>query len=85
MFETLFILPFSFWMARSVEIAILGANRDAGRMKWLGPVTRHKAAEFYRDADVFILPTLSDGFAITQIEAQAHGLPVIASKFSETS
>jgi glycosyltransferase involved in cell wall biosynthesis len=30
---------------------------------------------------VFILPTLSDGFAITQLEAQAHGLPVIASKF----
>jgi glycosyltransferase involved in cell wall biosynthesis len=24
------------------------------------------------------LPTLSDGFAITQLEAMAHGLPVIA-------
>ena len=47
-------------------------------MVW--PVTRKQAAEFYRDADVFILPTLSDGFAITQLEAQAHGLPVIASK-----
>jgi glycosyltransferase involved in cell wall biosynthesis len=81
MFKTLFILPFSFWMAGSVEIAMLGANRDAGRMKWLGPVTRNQAAEFYRDADVFILPTLSDGFAITQLEAQAHGLPIIASKF----
>jgi glycosyltransferase involved in cell wall biosynthesis len=80
MFETLFILPFSFWMAGSVEIAMLGANRDAGRMKWLGPVTRNQAAEFYRDADVFILPALSDGFAITQLEAQAHGLPVIALK-----
>ena len=49
-------------------------------MKWFGPVTRKQAAEFYRNADVFILPTLSDGFAITQLEAQAHGLPVIASK-----
>jgi glycosyltransferase involved in cell wall biosynthesis len=27
---------------------------------------------------VFVLPTLSDGFAITQLEAMAHGLPVIA-------
>jgi glycosyltransferase involved in cell wall biosynthesis len=35
-------------------------------------------ATFYRNADVFVLPTLSDGFAITQIEAMAHGLPVIA-------
>jgi glycosyltransferase involved in cell wall biosynthesis len=25
-----------------------------------------------------VLPTLSDGFAITQLEAMAHGLPVIA-------
>ena len=49
-------------------------------MKWVGPVTRNQAAEFYRDADVFILPTLSDGFAITQLEAQAHRLPVISSK-----
>src|SRR5262249_8401077 len=32
-------------------------------------------------ADVFILPTLSDGFAITQLEAQAHGLPIMASRF----
>ena len=50
-------------------------------MKWFGPVTRREAAEKYRAADVFILPTLSDGFAITQLEAQAYGLPVISSKF----
>jgi glycosyltransferase involved in cell wall biosynthesis len=27
---------------------------------------------------MFILPTLSDGFGGTQLEAMAHGLPVIA-------
>jgi glycosyltransferase involved in cell wall biosynthesis len=26
---------------------------------------------------VFVLPTLSDGFAITQLEAMAYGLPVV--------
>src|SRR4030095_10055908 len=51
------------------------------RVKWFGPVTQKKAAEKYRAADVFILPTLSDGFAITQLEAQAQGLPVITSRF----
>jgi glycosyltransferase involved in cell wall biosynthesis len=42
-----------------------------------GPVSRDRAAEWYRQADVFVLPTLSDGFALTQLEALSHGLPVI--------
>ncbi|MEZ4441068.1 MAG: glycosyltransferase family 4 protein [Polyangiaceae bacterium] len=42
-----------------------------------GLVSRDEVARFYRQADVFILPTLSDGFAITQLEAHAHGVPVI--------
>ena len=73
--------PVEFWMVGPVEIANAGTITDAGRIKWFGPVTRNQGSEFYRDADVFILPTLSDGFGITQLEAQAHGLPVIASKF----
>jgi len=73
--------PVEFWMVGPLETAHAGTIGNAGRVKWFGPVTRNEATEFYRDADVFILPTLSDGFAITQLEAQAHGLPVIVSKF----
>src|SRR5437867_11139750 len=73
--------PVEFWMVGPVEIAHASAIGNTGRVKWFGPVTRKQATEFYRDADVFILPTLSDGFAITQLEAQAYGLPVIASEF----
>ena len=73
--------PVEFWMVGPLETAHASTIGNAGRVKWLGPVTRNEATEFYRDADVFILPTLSDGFAITQLEAQAHGLPVIVSKF----
>jgi glycosyltransferase involved in cell wall biosynthesis len=72
--------PVEFWMVGPVEIAKASAITDAGRVKWFGAITRNQATEFYRNADLFILPTLSDGFAITQLEAQAHGLPVIASK-----
>jgi glycosyltransferase involved in cell wall biosynthesis len=43
-----------------------------------GRAVRDQAAGWYRQADLFVLPTLSDGFALTQIEAMAHGLPVIA-------
>jgi glycosyltransferase involved in cell wall biosynthesis len=42
---------------------------------------RDKVERYYRDADVFILPTLSDGFGLTQLEAQAWKLPVIASRY----
>jgi glycosyltransferase involved in cell wall biosynthesis len=42
-------------------------------------VGRELTPDCYSWADIFILPTLSDGFAITQLEAQAAGVPVIAS------
>ena len=73
--------PVEFWMVGPVEIARTSVIEDHGSVKWFGPVTHKQATDFYRNADVFILPTLSDGFAITQLEAQAYGLPVIASKF----
>jgi glycosyltransferase involved in cell wall biosynthesis len=73
--------PVEFWIVGPVQVAnAMTIARDA-RVKWFGPVTRNQAAENYRAADVFILPTLSDGFAITQLEAQASGLPIICSKF----
>lgn len=46
-------------------------------MTFHGPVSRDRAVEWYKQSDVFVLPTLSDGFAITQLEAMSHGLPVI--------
>ncbi|MDX2306646.1 MAG: glycosyltransferase family 4 protein [Hyphomicrobium sp.] len=43
-------------------------------------VPRSETGAHYDAADVFILPTHSDGFGLTQIEAMARGLPVIASR-----
>src|SRR5262249_22291770 len=72
--------PVEFWIVGPVQIANAETSADNGRVKWFGPVTRKETVEKYQAADVFILPTLSDGFAITQLEAQAYGLPVISSK-----
>lgn len=47
-------------------------------VEFKGRVPRDKTSEYYQWADVFVLPTVSDGFALTQLEAMAHGLPVIA-------
>ena len=73
--------PVEFWIVGPVQVANATTIATGARVKWFGPVTQSEAVEKYRAADVFVLPTLSDGFAITQLEAQAHGLPVIASKF----
>lgn len=54
--------------------------KDLENVRFLGPVARSEVSRYYLDADVFILPTLSDGFALTQLEALAYGLPVIASR-----
>ena len=69
-------LPVEFDFVGPVEIA-LPADLP-GNVRFHGTVSRDETAKFYGAADAFILPTLSDGFALTQLEAQARGLPVIA-------
>ena len=70
-----------------VEFRVVGPRyitlpqKATGNIKWLGPVSRSETAQYYRDADVFLFPTLSDGFGLTQLEAQAWKLPVIASRY----
>lgn len=49
-----------------------------GNLRFHGRATRDQAAAWYQQSDVFVLPTLSDGFALTQLEAMAHALPVVA-------
>jgi glycosyltransferase involved in cell wall biosynthesis len=56
------------------EEAVASAPKN---MKFHGRANRTAAAGWYQQADLFVLPTLSDGFALTQLEAMAHGLPVI--------
>jgi len=70
--------PIEFDFVGPVEISrpdVAPAN-----VKWHGPVSREETARFYAGADVFALPTLSDGFALTQLEALSHGLPVMVTR-----
>jgi glycosyltransferase involved in cell wall biosynthesis len=72
--------PARLLMVGHVEDDVREFSRHMNNVEWVGPVARSATAEFYRRADVFILPTHSDGFAITQLEALAHDLPVIVSR-----
>ncbi len=47
-------------------------------VRFHGLVSRQEVGAWFKNSDIFVLPTISDGFAITQLEAMAHGLPVIA-------
>jgi glycosyltransferase involved in cell wall biosynthesis len=70
--------PVRFLVAGPSGIRAEAQRAAPANITWLGQVPRGEAARLYQSADVFVLPTLSDGFAITQVEALAHGLPVIA-------
>ncbi|MCX6595977.1 MAG: glycosyltransferase family 4 protein [Acidobacteria bacterium] len=50
-------------------------------LRWHGAVPRSAVAAQYQSADVFLFPTFSDGFGLTQLEAQAWKLPVLASRY----
>lgn len=66
-----------FVVAGPLHISIEAIGNLPENVDFIGRVSRIEASQYYLQADVFILPTLSDGFAITQLEAMAHGLPVI--------
>lgn len=72
--------PVELWMAGTLQFELPSGFRSCGNIKWLGRVNRGLVAALYQKADVFVFPTHSDGFGMTQLEAQAWRLPVIASR-----
>jgi glycosyltransferase involved in cell wall biosynthesis len=73
--------PVEFWIVGPVTVSVPSALRCQPNIRWEGSVARSQSQEYYRKADVFIFPTFSDGFGLTQLEAQAWKIPVIASRF----
>ncbi|WP_246259641.1 glycosyltransferase family 4 protein [Oxynema aestuarii] len=71
--------PIEFWLVGSPGIA--RSQPEQERVQWIGTVPRSAVVEYYQKADIFVFPTLSDGFGLTQLEAQAWKLPVVASRF----
>ena len=69
--------PVQFDVVGPIAIADQFVVTAPANVRFHGAVTRDKVQDFYAQADVFVLPTISDGFALTQLEAMSHGLPVI--------
>lgn len=70
--------PVEFVVAGSMHVRSEYIATAPSNIRWLGMVPRSETAKLYQQCDVFVLSTLSDGFAITQLEAMSNGLPVIA-------
>lgn len=52
-------------------------------VKVLDPVPYDRLPELYAGADIFVLPTLADEWAVVVNEAMAAGLPVLGSRHSQ--
>jgi glycosyltransferase involved in cell wall biosynthesis len=70
--------PIQFDVVGPVGISSAAIACAPANMTFHGRATRDQTAKWYQQSDVFVLPTISDGFAITQLEAMSYGLPVVA-------
>jgi len=77
-------------MARlPVHLDVVGALRGPkellenlpSNITYHGAVTPSEVNQFYRNADLFVFPTLSDGFGLTQLEAQSYKLPLMTTPY----
>jgi D-inositol-3-phosphate glycosyltransferase len=59
-------------MARAGDLGV------AGRVQFLPPVPHHRLVDYYRAADVVVVPSRSESFGLVALEAAACGTPVVA-------
>lgn len=83
-------------LADVIPLVIVGAiNRDVFRSKltvvshrnvrWAGSITDMQLRALYEHANLFVFPSLYEGFGIPPLEAMLCGCPVVASNISSIS
>lgn len=78
---------------RPVKFFIIGDGSEKGnlenlvkdlhleeKIKFLGEIPNERIPGYLAGADCFVLPSLKEGFGIVILEAQAAGVPVVATK-----
>lgn len=81
-FKQLTHLDIELLVVGSIEMNIKELANCSENIKFLGPVNKKEISKIYQNVDVYVMPSLWEGFSLTIFEAMASGLPVIASKNS---
>jgi glycosyltransferase involved in cell wall biosynthesis len=60
------------------DSALVGETEIHPRVNILGPLDRDRTRDLYRNADIFVFPSLVESFGFPLVEAMAWGLPIVA-------
>ena len=72
-----------------IEFWVVGKNEDQmvfdhilskDFLKYKGCVDKEQLSLFYREADIFVMPSFTESFGLSYVEAMSQGLPVIYTK-----
>ena len=67
------------WTVTSQEDVTLSRQGGiAEHVEFTGPLSREEADALYRQADIFVFPSVTESFGFPMAEAMSHGLPVLA-------
>lgn len=80
----------SYGLVSGFRMKVTGASRHDFKYKiknpdsfdFLGYVDEQELAGLYKNANVFVYPSLNEGFGYPPLEAMRYGVPVIASPFT---
>lgn len=73
--------PIEFTIAGGSSVVVPDRFKNLSNVKFTGKIERDLTNELYREHHVFIFPTLSDGFGMTQLEALSNGCYLVVSPY----
>ncbi len=75
---------FYLWGAKTYDyLRLLEDSANLKTIKFMGPAPESRILNIYDSFDVFVFPSLYEGFGLPILEAQSRGLPVIIYKYGK--